>query len=73
MKLTAGDLYDLNVIDKVIKEPRQVSDEDFKLICNNIQKEIKTTINKLNKLSDEEIVEDRYQKFRRSGEFVTLN
>ena len=27
----------------------------------------------LEKLSDEEIVEDRYQKFRRIGEFVTLN
>ena len=27
----------------------------------------------LDKLSDEEIVEDRYQKFRKIGEFVTLN
>lgn len=73
MKLTADDLYDLNVIDKVIKEPRQVNDEDFKLICENIKKDIKATINKLKKLSDEEIVEDRYQKFRKIGEFVTLN
>ena len=73
MKLTAGDLYDLNVIDKVIKESYKVNDEEFKNICDNIKKEIKSSINKLKKLSEEEIVENRYQKFRKIGEFVTLN
>ena len=72
MKLTADDLYDLNVIDKVIKEPRQVNDEDFKLICENIKKEIKDTLNEFKNMSESEITEDRYKKFRKMGNYITI-
>ena len=68
MKLTAKDLYDLKVIDKVIKEPK----ENFKKIENNLKKEINTTITEMNKLSTEDIVQNRYEKFRNMGEFIKL-
>ena len=55
MKLTAKDLYDLKVIDKIIKEPKEINDEAF------------------DKVIPEEIVEQRYQKFRNMGEYTTLN
>lgn len=64
MKLTAKDLYDLNVIDKIIKEPIETSEEEFIKITDKIRKEIKKDISSMNKMSKEEIVEDRYQKFR---------
>jgi len=72
MKLTAKDLYDLKVIDKVIKEPKEDNEENFKKIENNLKKEINTTITEMNKLSTEDIVQNRYEKFRNMGEFIKL-
>ena len=61
MKLTAYDLYDLKVIDKIIEE----SDE----AANTLKCEICKAIDELLQLSDEELVEDRYAKFRNIGEY----
>ena len=69
MRLTAEDLYDLKVIDKIIKEPKE---DMFKKVSNSLRKEIKTTINKMSKMSKEEIVEDRYTKFRNMGEYIKI-
>jgi acetyl-CoA carboxylase carboxyl transferase subunit alpha len=69
MKLTAQDLYDFKVIDKIIKEPLEVTDENFVKITDNIKKEIKLEIARMNKLSKEELVEERYQKFRSISNF----
>ena len=69
MKLTAKDLYDLKVIDKIIKEPNGNEEESFKKVAENLKKEIINTINELNKLDTEQIVENRYEKFRNMGEY----
>ena len=65
MKLTAKDLYDLKVIDKIIKEPK----DDFEKLTANLKKEIQTEIKELQKLTPEELIEQRYQKFRQMGEY----
>ena len=64
MRLTAEDLYEMKVIDKIIKEPAEVTEESFKKISKNIKNEIKKEITKMNKISKEEIVQNRYEKFR---------
>lgn len=69
MKLTAKDLYDLKVIDKIIKEPNGNEEEGFKKVAENLKKEIINTINELNKLDTEQIVENRYEKFRNMGQY----
>lgn len=61
MKLTAYDLYDLKVIDKIIEE----SDET----ANTLKCEICKAIDELLQLSADELVEDRYAKFRNIGEY----
>lgn len=66
MKLTAKDLYDLNVIDKIIKEPK----DDFEKLSKNLKKEIINTIKELSSMTKQEIVEQRYQKFRKMGEYL---
>ena len=66
MKLTAKDLYNLKVIDKIIKEPK----DDFEKLVKNLKKEITTITKELSELSEEEIVEQRYQKFRQMGEYI---
>ncbi len=62
MKLTAKDLYDLKIIDKIIKEP--AGENSFKKIANNLKKEIKSSISEMNMKDKQQIVEERYNKFR---------
>lgn len=38
MKLTAKDLYKLNVIDKIIKEPQEQAEESFTELTNSLKK-----------------------------------
>ena len=70
MKLTAEDLYELNVIDKIIKEPEK---ENFDKICKDMKKEIISEITRIKNKTPNEIVDERYQKFRKMGEFIALN
>lgn len=72
MKLTADDLYKLKVIDKVIKEPKMDDEESFKKLTKTIKKEIESEILSMKKLTEEEVVNQRYQKFRNMGEFIKL-
>ena len=79
MKLTANDLYDLKVIDKIIKEPTDGTSDDDKInkktleeISLDLRKNILKDIKELKKLNKEDIVETRYQKFRNMGEFISL-
>lgn len=72
MKLTAKDLYDLKVIEKIIKEPVEVTEEKFIEITEKMKKEITKDINELKKLDKEEIVENRYNKFRKIEGFVRV-
>ena len=64
MKLTARDLYELNVIDKIIPEKNEISEENFGQTAEILKKEIKKEIKKLNKMTAKQIVEERYEKFR---------
>jgi acetyl-CoA carboxylase carboxyl transferase subunit alpha len=72
MKLTAEDLYKLKIIDKIIEEPLQVGDNEFNDITQRIKKEIQKEISKMKKMSKEEIVENRYKKFRKISGFMEV-
>lgn len=64
MKLTAKDLYDLKIIDNIIKEPIKYEENTFKDITAEIKKLIINDINEMKKLNKEKLVEQRYKKFR---------
>ena len=64
MKITAKDLYDFKIVDKIIKE-----DKDFKDIASKLKSEIKKELKELEKLTPKELVEQRYEKFRNIGEY----
>ena len=68
MKLTAKDLYDLKVIDKIIDEP----EDNFDILIQNLKNEIVETVDELKKLSKDDIVENRYRKFRNMGEYFEI-
>lgn len=72
MKLTAKDLYELKVIDKIIKEPKGDEEESFKKVAKSLRNEIENAVEEMKDMSPEMLVEDRYQKFRNMGEYKTL-
>ena len=44
MKLTAKDLYELKIIDKIIKEPKGEEEESFLKVAKSLKKEIQKMI-----------------------------
>ena len=72
MKLTANDLYEMKVIDTIIPEPIEMQESDFDKVAKTIKNEIKKDVEKMQKQTKEAIVEQRYQKFRNLGTFITL-
>ena len=69
MKLTAKDLYELKMIDKIIKEPKGEEEESFLKVVKSLKKEIQKTMEEMKNMTKEELVEERYQKFRNMGEY----
>ena len=72
MKLTANDLYEMKVIDTIISEPIEMQESDFDKVAKTIKNEIKKDVEKMQKQTKDAIVEQRYQKFRNLGTFITL-
>ncbi|MCP3177518.1 MAG: acetyl-CoA carboxylase carboxyltransferase subunit alpha [Desulfuromonadales bacterium] len=65
LKLTAADIAELGcVIDDVVEEPVGGGHNDHKATAENLRKYLKKHLDELNQLSPEELVEQRYQKFR---------
>ncbi|MCQ2963343.1 acetyl-CoA carboxylase carboxyl transferase subunit alpha [Streptococcus sp.] len=61
MKITAGELYNMDVVDKVIPEHGYFSSEIVEMIKTNLIAEL----DELSKLPLEELLENRYQRFRK--------
>ena len=72
MKLTAEDLLELKVIDKIIKEPKGELEEAFKQTAKILKKEILADMKEFKEMTEEDIVEQRYAKFRNMGEVIKL-
>jgi acetyl-CoA carboxylase carboxyl transferase subunit alpha len=69
LKLTANDLYEFGIIDDVIKEPLGGAHRDPQMAADNIKKKVTKYLDELGKLSKKELIEKRYEKFRKIGVF----
>jgi acetyl-CoA carboxylase carboxyl transferase subunit alpha len=67
LKLRAQDLYALGVIDKIIPEPPGGAHIDYDQTFKNVDKHLNQTLKKLKEKPVAELLEDRYQKFRKMG------
>ncbi len=67
MKLTAQDLYDNKIIDYIIQEPFGGAQNDFKMVIEQIKSNISYELSRLINLEKEELMENRYNKFRKIG------
>lgn len=70
MKITAQDLLELGILEKVIREPRGGAQNDVDNVARTIKNNLIETISKYSKLSELEIAELRYNKFRKIGKYI---
>ena len=69
MKIAAPDLGKLNLIDEVIPEPKGGAHMDHAKAAENLRHAVSTQICSLQELSIDDLLDQRYQKFRAYGEW----
>ena len=69
LKMDAINLKGLKVIDEIIEEPLGGAHRDFRKTAQNLKAAVLKEFKKIDKLTIEELLERRYQKFRNMGEY----
>ena len=69
LRLTAEDLDQLGLIDTIIPEPEGGAQEDPEAAAENLRQALRHSLLDLAALSGEQLVEHRYAKFRKMGNF----
>ena len=67
MKLTSKELFDLNIIDEIIKEPTGGAHRDKEKTLENIRLSIIKYLNDFENLSDDQVISQRKNKFLEIG------
>lgn len=70
LKITSGDMLNNEIIDGVISEPLGGAHKDVDWMANEIKKIIVTEINELSSLELSKLLDNRYEKFRKMGQFI---
>lgn len=69
LKLTAGDLEELGLVDGIVPEPAGGAHEDADAAAEMLGEALEESLKSLRDLGPEQLVEDRYRKFRTMGGF----
>src|SRR5436189_6436245 len=69
LKLTAQDLFKLEIVDEIVAEPEGGAHRDYDSIAANLSKALREALQQVCRLPVAELLEKRYQKFRRLGVF----
>jgi acetyl-CoA carboxylase carboxyl transferase subunit alpha len=67
LKLTSGDLLKLGIIDGIIPEPLEGAHRDYETTFKNFREHVLRALDELLGLTPEELVKQRYEKFRKIG------
>jgi acetyl-CoA carboxylase carboxyl transferase subunit alpha len=71
LKLTAPDLLERGIIDEIVPEPPGGAHEDFDAAANLLGASLRKALGELSPMTPRELVEHRYNKFRRMAPFFT--
>jgi len=71
LKLSARDLKGFGIIDEIVPEALGGAHRDPQETASNVQEAVRRHLAELKQLSPEQLVRDRYQKFRAMGVFTT--
>ena len=64
MKLTAGDLKELGIVEEIVAEPEEFTVETLLAVCGDLRRKILRFLEKYEKMEEKELVEKRYRRFR---------
>lgn len=67
MKITAYDLHELGILDQIIPEPKGGAHRNIEKQANNINEVLKESLLELKQYSSDELLEKRWQKYKRIG------
>jgi len=73
LNLTANALYKHGVIDEIIEEPGEGAHTNYNKIAESVKSSILKNIEKLRKLSVEELIQSRFEKYSGIGKFSVSN
>jgi len=69
LKLTAQNLLKLEVVDEIIAEPEGGAHRDYDSAAANLGEALRRSLQRISQIPIAELLEKRYQKFRRMGVF----
>jgi acetyl-CoA carboxylase carboxyl transferase subunit alpha len=69
LRLTAKDLLQFGLIDGIIPEPPGGAHDDFDQAAALLADTLRESLDKLSKLTEQELIKQRYDKFRKMGSF----
>jgi len=70
MKMTAPDLLELGIVDRIIPEPLGGAHTDREQMAGILAEHLWEDLQELSALSPNELIEDRFQRFRKLGAFI---
>ena len=73
LKYAAQDLLGFKIIDEIVPEPLGGAHTDPSVCLNNLKKTVLKHYKELKKLSPDELIDQRYERFRDIGEFNDAN
>ena len=71
LKITAPDLLDLGLIDGIIPEPGEGAHTDPDAAAEAVRVTLRASLAELSGLTRKQLIDDRYDKFRKMGSFFT--
>src|SRR5262245_27343064 len=72
LKLTAGDLMRLGVVDEVVVEPEGGAHRDHDLAAANLGSALRRNLKRALEIPIDDLLKERYAKFRKLGNFAEL-
>jgi acetyl-CoA carboxylase carboxyl transferase subunit alpha len=72
LNLTASSLLHLNVIDEIIREPNEGAHVNYQQTATAVKNSIIKNIKTLKRLTADELIETRFQKYSKMGKFTTV-
>jgi acetyl-CoA carboxylase carboxyl transferase subunit alpha len=70
LRLTAKDLFEMKLIDEVLKEPLGGAHQNPEEMADNVKASIKKYLKEVEALDRQTLVKSRYEKFRSMGVFI---
>ena len=69
LRISANDLLELKLIDEIIPEPEGGAHVDYEAAARFLDNALVNSLRDFSRLSAQELVARRYEKFRRMGQF----